>query len=592
MTTVEHAAKCLLSVCDGARTKDHCGYNGIDAPFARSVLSHDIREHCQNIIDGKPIIINFDDNKVKISISDQEIIIKSTDEYKDICRSISNRKWNPKLKVWISPISVVNEVHEKFKCIADFSDDFMNELQRIQDVRKLSDKTTNGNTIKFDDLELMPFQCVGVEFLNVNNGSALIADEMGLGKTVQVLAWLRLHPEIRPVLIVCPASLKLNWRNEAVKWLDNPDIYVVNGKKIELEHEIYIINYDILKNHLSLLYMGFQVIICDESHYLKNHKTKRTKYVKELSDNIPNKILLTGTPVTNRPKELWQQLNIIDPTTYPKFFQFGIKYCDAKQNQYGWDFSGASNVDELNDELKSIMIRRKKKDVLTELPDKRRSTIYFDLKKNNLKEYRLAENNFKKWLIDNDKDVSKAMRAEFLTHINALRNLSVDGRIDNIIEWIADFIDSGEKLVVFAHHHKVIDKLYENFKDVSVTLTGETKTEDRQKAVDDFQNNPDIKLFIGNIKAAGVGITLTASSNVAFIEVPWAPSDLVQAEDRVHRIGQKNAVNIYYLLSEDTIDNTMIDILHKKADIIDKIIDGKETEFNMFYEIKKYMEEE
>jgi len=369
----------------------------------------------------------------------------------------------------------------------------------------LSDKTTNGNTIQFDDLELMPFQCVGVEFLNINNGSALIADEMGLGKTVQALAWLRLYPKNTPTLVVCPASLKLNWRNEAVKWLDNPDYYIVNGKTIEAGHELYIINYDILKNHIdTLIGMNFQVMICDESHYLKNYKTNRTKFVKKLSDNIPNKILLTGTPVTNRPKELWQQLNIIDPTSYPKFFQFGIKYCDAKQNQYGWDFSGASNVDKLNDELKSIMIRRKKKDVLTELPDKRRSTIYFDLKKKNLKEYRLAENNFKKWLIENDKDVSKAMRAEFLTHINALRNLSVDGRIDNIIEWINDFINSGEKLVVFAHHHKVIDKLYENFKDVSVTLTGETKTEDRQKAVDEFQNNSHIKLFIGNIKAAGL----------------------------------------------------------------------------------------
>lgn len=398
------------------------------------------------------------------------------------------------------------------------------------------------------------------------------------GKTVQALAWLRLHPENRPAIIVCPASLKLNWEREAKKWLtENEKIHVVNGKGWKNNQTIYIINYDILKKHYEhLTSIDAKVIILDESHYVKNSKAQRTKLATEISRKIPNRILLTGTPVLNRPVELWQQLNILDPNTWNNFFSYGVRYCNGQRTMWGWDFSGASNIEELNEKLKTIMVRRTKAQVLKELPDKRYSSVVVPI--SNRQEYTQAESQFLSYIrkIKGDEAVMKAKRAEMLTKIEALKQLSARGKMKAIFDWIDNFIESGEKLVIFANHTEIINNLYEKYKDIAVKLTGADSQEARQKAVDDFQNKSEIKIFIGNIKASGVGITLTASSNVAFIELPWTPSELQQATDRLHRIGQKSAVNVYYLLGENTIDEKIAKLLEEKASIVDAVIDGKE----------------
>jgi len=677
MTTIIEAARTLLTVCDGARTRDGTGYNGGDAQLVREILrdgdkispqeesklhatlqkyskqlynlhivynnleseyilklkvvpgsekitmnfgkyksktlaeiteidsgyitwlsensfNNYIRNMAIKIVNGEPIIStekkkNID--VVELTLSpNNKIRIKTPYKYKDIVKSLSDRKWNPDIKVWESPLNVLNEIMEKLPD-AELSDKIKEIVDKKNVLTELSNKVSNGNTIEFsDDLKLLPFQTVGVEFLDTNNGSALIADEMGLGKTVQALAWLRKHPENRPVLIVCPASLKLNWRNEAKKWLSEEDkIYVIN-KQYESNKDIYIINYDILKKYnKKLIENKFNTIIFDESHYLKNGKAQRTKQGSKLSENIPHKILLTGTPVLNRPNELWQQINIINPDLFPNFFKYGLEYCGAHKNGFGWDFSGATNKEELNEKLKQIMVRRTKKQVLTELPDKRRTSITFDIDENNsfeTNEYRIAEYDFPKYYMENIKN-ERLGNGEELVRIEILKQLATKYKMDNVITWINEFLNTDKKLVLFAHHKDVIDTISETFPSISVKLTGSTKMEDRQKAVDEFQNNPNIKLFIGNIKSAGVGITLTESSDVAFVELPWTPSDLVQAEDRVHRIGQKNSVNIYYLVASDTIEEDIAYILQKKAKVIDKIIDGKETEFNLFDELRK-----
>jgi len=526
-----------------------------------------IKECAMNLVNGKPI----QKEELEMSLKGGKILIKSPFAYKDRIKELPERKWNPDLKVWECPLSVLRAVISVFP-EAKLSVELKAELDKAASIAKLSGMSSDANlNIKFGDLELLPFQSVGVKFVENAGGRALIADEMGLGKTIQALAYLRLHPEIRPALIVCPASLKLNWRNEAVKWLDVRDKVSVINKEMECDKSVYIINYDILIKYQSQLSaMKFKAIILDESSYVKNQKAKRTEATIEIAKDIPNRILLTGTPVLNRPKELFTQLNIIDPISYPKFTTFAFRYCGAENTGYGWDFNGVSRAEELNDRLKTTMVRRTKAQVLQELPDKRRQTIVVPL--SNEKEYFKAHNDFTKWLRINKGITTDA---EHLVRIEMLKQLSATGKMLAIIENITNFLESGKKLVVFAHHKFVIDQLMGEFKDAAVSLTGSTSMEDRQKAVDDFQHNPDIKLFIGNLQASSVGITLTASSDVMFIEFPWNYAMLQQAEDRCHRIGAKNAVNIIYAVGEKSIDEDIIEIILNKKKVIDSVIDGK-----------------
>ncbi len=238
------------------------------------------------------------------------------------------------------------------------------------------------------------------------------------------------------------------------------------------------------------------------------------------------------------------------------------------------------------------MIRRKKADVLTELPDKIRSFVPLEITNRN--EYDYVEANFIDWLKDNisDSKAERAKRAEELVKVETLKQLAVKGKIKQVVEWIKDFLDSDGKLVVFAIHKETISALMEEFKNVAVKLDGSIPQNKRTEIAEQFQSDPNIRLFVGNIQAAGVAITLTAASSVAFVELPWTPGELSQAEDRCHRIGQKNAVNIYYLIAENTIEETIAKLLDTKRQVLDRVLDGTETdEQNLFSELlKKYKE--
>ncbi|MBC2694234.1 MAG: DEAD/DEAH box helicase, partial [Desulfobacteraceae bacterium] len=465
--------------------------------------------------------------------------------------------------------------------------------KRLVDVQKTSEKServvSDFNLEHFGNgKEMFPFQKAGLEFLEATGGNALIADQMGLGKTIQGLSYIAAHPNQRPAVIVCPASLKLNWEREAEMWLETDDtIQVVKGGKPKpLTGDIVIINYDILKKWVPTLkeYLP-QILIFDESHSIKNSKSLRAKAAVELAEVVPHKILLTGTPVLNRPTELWNQLRIIDPYKYPdsNFFQWHQRYCDAKKNRWGWDFSGASNLEELAQSLKTIMIRRTKDQVLTELPEKQRSSIFIPI--DNKKEYQTAERNLQEWLAEQEglKPSKRVSSVEHLARIEYLRQIAVKGKLKQSLAWIKTFLEGVEKLVVFATHKKIISALMEEFGECAVKIDGSVSTEKRQEAVDKFQTDDQVKLFVGNIKAAGVGLTLTAASNVAFLELPWTPGDLEQCEDRCHRIGQKNAVGIHYLLAKNTIDVTMAAMVEEKRGVISQITDDKNSlGFNLF----------
>ena len=437
---------------------------------------------------------------------------------------------------------------------------------------------------------LFPFQKKGVAFIEAKNGRALIADEMGLGKTAQALSWLQLHPELRPAIVVVPASLKLNWKREAKMWMDDPDVQILSGKKTTspIIGELIIINYDILPAWLGKLQsIKAQTLVIDEIHYVKSNTALRTKAIKALGKNIPHVIGLSGTPIINRPIEAFNVLNIIDDTIFPNHWHYAHRYCAAKHNRFGWDFSGSSNTDELHQKLtQSIMLRRKKEDVLTDLPDKTYSVLEMEIA--NRQEYRRAEADFIAWVEDTKgRDAAKkAENAEAFAMIEGLKQLTIKGKIKTCIEWIKDFIDIDGKLVVFATHKSTIKILMNEFKDKAVKIDGSVPQKARQEAVDRFQNDNSVRLFVGNIKAAGVGITLTAASNVAFIEFPWGPGDLDQAADRCHRIGQKNAVNIYYLIGQDTIEGKIANLIDSKRKVLDAVLDGKETdEGSLFSEL-------
>jgi SNF2 family DNA or RNA helicase len=361
----------------------------------------------------------------------------------------------------------------------------------------------------------------------------------------------------------------------------NPEIQILQGTKPhQLTGNIIIINYDILSRWIGTLKeINPQVLIFDEAHYIKTNKAQRTKATKELAKGIPHVIALTGTPIVNRPIESYNIVQVINNKVFPNWWNFVHRYCGAHHNGFGWDYTGATNKEELHQKLvESIMIRRKKADVLPELPDKLYSYIPIEL--DNEREYKKAENAFIQYIAQTRgmNAAIKAKRAEHLTKIEALKQLAVQGKMKQAIQWIRDFLDTnGNKLVVFAVHKTTVDALMEEFKDMAVKIDGSCSAAKRDSAVKEFQNNPEIKLFVGNIQAAGTGLTLTAASAVAFLELPWTPGELSQAADRCHRIGQKNTVNVYYLLAAGSIEEKIAEILDEKKTVLDAVVDGEEA---------------
>lgn len=424
----------------------------------------------------------------------------------------------------------------------------------------------------------------GAKAIRKFRGRALLADEMGLGKTIQSLYWSFKTKKARPIIVVCPSSLKINWQREAERHVGMMSEILESRKpptrKPLQRHPILIINYDILSYWVDWLRdLDPSVIIFDEVHYIKNRSSGRCKASKKLAKGIKHVIGISGTPLTNRPSELWAILNIIRPDLYKSFWSFAQAYCKPTKRPWGWEYKGASNLPKLHEELcDNLMIRRLKVDVLEDLPEKQRHIVPVELKR--LKEYREAATNFIDWL--SKKDISKAKsaaRAEALVKLGYLKRLSAELKLEYTVAWIDAFLEQSDgKLVVFAKHKSILKPLFERYRKQAVLIDGSVKGTKRQDAVDQFQRNKKVRIFFGNLQAAGVGLTLTKAHTFLFAELDWVPADHLQAEDRIHRIGQSKLVSIYYLIALKTIEEDLADIIVNKQSISNAVLDGGENE--------------
>ena len=328
-----------------------------------------------------------------------------------------------------------------------------------------------------------------------------------------------------------------------------------------------------VKDHIAR--MGFKTIICDEIHMLKNYKAKRTKMLDAMSRMVPNFVGLSGTPMMNKPIELYPIIKMIDPHLFPNMMTFAQRYCGLKKSRWGWDFSGSSNSKELNEILtEQIMLRRLKRDVLTELPPKVNSVIPLEI--SNRSEYDKVLNETIDWvkLVGVDQAV-KAKKAEAIIRYERLKQAAIKGKMESLCEWIQDFLDDGcEKLVVFAWHQDVIRELHRRFKKISVCplVMGH-----RQKCVDAFNDDSKVSIFFGNVQSEGTGINLQVASNVVKAEIIPSPSLHAQASDRCHRIGQKDSVNVWWMIAKDTIEEKILKSLDKKKMVIAGVMDGEDV---------------
>lgn len=491
--------------------------------------------------------------------------------------------------------------------------------------------------------ELYPFQKEGVKAMIHSEGNVLLGDEMGLGKTPQASSYIRWGNETLPALIVTPASLKEKWREEIKTW-SGKDSYVIYGKKsknlskIMKEYSVIIINYDILgsdnpddRKYLQLLKdkikklkkrldetddmsvrnkintrinayknakknftirvdgwcnelskIKFRTIIGDEIQQISGIDTMRTRAMTNIAFSLPEskKIMISGTPYETKTLQFYPSLHIIYPQYFNNEWKFKMRYCDPVKTYFGWKFEGLSNGKELHDIISKFMIRRFKKDVLKELPPKIRSVIPMRISSKDRKLYDDIDRELEQAIINGEKNP--------LAKLEALKQASFKAKKNSMVQWVKDYLESNEKLVVFIWHKEAFDVLNKEFKSVSVAITGETPTKMRDKIEKKFQTNPKIRLFIGNIKSAGVGLTLTKSKAVAFLEFGNTAPGMEQAEDRVHRITQEaDSVLAYYLIMQNSIDEQQMEVLNKRNKDLKMVLNGEDEDL---FSIKKERE--
>ena len=434
---------------------------------------------------------------------------------------------------------------------------------------------------KYDHRPPLSHQKEAVEKL-AGSRRFILADDMGLGKTTATII-AALETGAKKILIICPASLKINWQREIENYTDRP-VYIGEGKKYSTESDFVIINYDILKNFhdtkekgKSLLNQSnFDLVILDEAHMISNPQAQRTKIINHFVKDIKRVWLLTGTPMTSRPMNYYNLLHIIESPVAQNWMAYAIRYCQGYQFTAGhrkvWNVTGASNLEELRDRTSKQVLRRLKEDVL-DLPEKIISPVYLRLKS---KEYEELMGEYYDWF-DKKKDESSSLTVQF-SKLMKVRKVIANEKTKQTIEFAENIIEQGKKVIIFTNFTDTLQTIYTHFGKQAVYLDGSCSKPHRQNAVDEFQENDKIKVFVGNLKAAGVGLTLTAAEVVIMNDLSFVPAEHAQAEDRAYRYGQKSNVLVYYPLYENTIEGAVYDILNRKKKIIRTVMGDEQPE--------------
>jgi SWI/SNF-related matrix-associated actin-dependent regulator of chromatin subfamily A-like protein 1 len=427
------------------------------------------------------------------------------------------------------------------------------------------DKITEGS--------LYPYQADGVAFL-LSKKRAILADDMGLGKTRQAIVAMEAGCPDGTVLVVCPSSLKLNWRREILMVDGDARVEVLGVDKDPTDTPRWIIvNYDLLGKYTERLYaIDWAGIILDEAHFIKNASKRTSHCLKLLGVQAEARapmigpeyvFLLTGTPMTNRPKDLFNLFRCVGHPASRSFLSFAKRFCDAYRNDYGWVTTGASNLDELNLLMKEVSIRRLKDEVL-DLPPKVRSWVPVDISSS--KAALNAIDAFLAWYADTDP--SQPNDTAFLARLMKVRTALHKAKFTAISERTKDVVATGEKVVVFTCFTDGIDRHKKKLGDQAVTLTGADTPQQRMDAVDRFQTDPTVRVALCNIIAGGVGINLTAGTHVIFQDLDWVPANHAQAEDRCYRLGQDKRVTVEYFHAAGTLDGYIAELLQQKMALI------------------------
>ena len=524
--------------------------------------------------------------------------------------------------------------------------DYVARQQRISDALKMKEVSLVFEDSDFDHMVIQPYdyQKQAVKFFEVNEGKAILGDQPGVGKTLPPITYAAKHK--LKTLVICPASLKLNWRKEIVNFSnEKAHVYKYNPTKksgninySKEESLFHIINYESIQTYIKLEYShkcqgniivpgkgtqkcgceiidltkkhkecmdckntnsfksrikgvvyiqdkdgtvldpdDYDLVVIDEFHRIKSVKTDWTQIIKRaFRDNVPKKILMSGTAIKSRPMEFFSGLNFMDPEMWNSSHDFGVRYCAAFESNFGWDYNGASNLEELFTRISPYFLRRLKKDVLSQLPPKTYTEIEIELTPAERKEYNklLKEMN----IVLGADGTEEEKEQTYLEKIHKLKQFTGSVKLDRLIKdgIVGDITSNGEKLVVMSDYQILAETLHKEYEHSSVLHTGSVGMEDKQSAVDKFQEDKEISLFAGMIGASGVGITLTAASKLIFLGFAWTPAEMLQAEDRIHRATtEHDNIQIITYICVDTIDEDINELLKEKEDVVSKVLDGR-----------------
>jgi len=506
-----------------------------------------------------------------LSIAGNRIILRCEFEDKDVAKSVDGYRWDPNSKSWSYPASVL--------VLGLLKKRFGDRLQ-VGNVENVL--TSNVETGTYPKMDLLyPFQKEGVDFM-VKQGRVLNADDMGLGKTVEALMSCVASGAHR-ILVVCPNSLKWNWKRESERWT-NYTVQIVHGDPDTRESQIFsqanitIINLEAIRLHVEdLAELHWDVVIIDEAHRVKNRHAKVTLAARRITARARNVYLLTGTPILNHPYDLWSLLNLIDPHTFSSFWKFVTKYCHLYDNGWGDEIGGVKEeeLEHLKEVVKAVSIRRTKGQVLTDLPAKTVQKAYIQLEGKHAKIYQEMRDEMYTQLSSMQVVSASVVIAQIIRlkqividpHLMGPKPLPLNGpKVDYLLDLLAG---TGGKVVVFSQFAQALKRLAPVLKAAGYELAmviGDIVGEKRDQEVARFQEDPTCRVLLASIQAGGQGLTLTAASTAVFLDKAWTPAMNVQAQDRLHRIGQTEPVTIVEILAEDTIEEKIEELLQQKEE--------------------------